>query len=526
MSDFLTEPCDVLVIGGGMAAAWAAVAAAKGGASVVLVDKGYVGTSGVTATAGPNHWWIPPDPVRRREAIEQKFAAGFGLGDPAWMERVIDTTWRTLPDLAPYYPFGSDGNGGTYYSGVRGSEYMRALRAYATAAGARILDHHPALQLLTDEDGAVVGARGHARLTGADWEIRARAVVMATGGCAFRSGLIGSHGNTGDGYLMAAEAGAELSGMEFSIQYTVSPAWASTRTLPYGAARYYDAEGIEIVAPPRGHAHYQTLGAALLKGPVYADLIDAPAALPPILKDIQPFTPPPFVRKGMDLFKDRWSIKLFGEGTIRGNGGLRIVDEDCGTNVAGLYAAGDAATRELATGAISGGGAVNSAWALTSGQIAGAAAARRGLALKDRPAGKIHAAGSAGIAPASDERNVDRQAIEADVDHHMNGYQHSLWRSRAQLTDTLALLDAHWRTIGDHGRAEGLALVALRETAALTATARWCTAAALARNESRGIHVRVDAPALDPAGGVRLLTGGLDRVWIRAESRVYAEAAE
>ncbi|MGB3928538.1 MAG: succinate dehydrogenase/fumarate reductase flavoprotein subunit, partial [Sphingobium sp.] len=69
------------------------------------------------------------------------------------------------------------------------------------------------------------------------------------------------------------------------------------------------------------------------------------------------------------------------------------------------------------------------------------------------------------------------------------------------------------------------ALVALRETAAMTATARWCTAAALARNESRGIHVRVDAPALDTAGGARLLTGGLDRIWTRPERRVYAEAA-
>lgn len=526
MSDGVTVRADVLIIGGGMAAAWAAIAAAKTGASTILVDKGYVGTSGVTATAGPNHWWVPPDPVRRREIIERKWADGFELGDPAWMERIIDITWRTLPDLARYYPFGSNGRGGTYYSGVRGAEYMRALRTYAVAAGARILDHHPATQLLVDQDGAVAGACGHARLSGQDWEIHAPAVIMATGGCAFRSGLIGSHGNSGDGYLLAAEAGAELSGMEFSIQYTVSPAWASTRTLPYGAARYYDARGMEIVQPPRGHAHYQALGAALLEGPVYADLIDAPVELPPILHDIQPFTPPPFVRKGIDMFKQRWPIKLFGEGTIRGNGGLRIVDDMCGTSVTGLYAAGDAATRELVTGAISGGGAVNSAWALSSGQIAGAAAARRGLALRGEAAGKARMAGTVAMHPRSTEQPIDRKAIEADVDHHMNGYQHALWRSEGQLTQSLALLDAHWRMIGDHGRARGLALVGMRETAAMVATARWCTAAALARGESRGIHVRVDAPGLDPGGNVRLLTGGLDQLWTRPESRSYAEAAE
>jgi len=526
MTDGPVLHADVLIIGGGMAAAWAAIAAAKAGAATVLVDKGFVGTSGVTATGGPNHWWVPPDPALRREAVENKHAASFGLGDPAWMERVIDTTWRTLPDLAPYYPFGSDGKGGKYYSGVRGSEYMRALRAYATAAGVRILDHHPATQLLVDEEGAVAGASGHARLRGEDWEIRAGAVIMATGGCAFRSGLIGSYGNTGDGYLLAAEAGAELSGMEFSIQYTVSPAWASTRTLPYGAARYYDEDGMEIIQPPRGHAHYQALGAALLKGPVYADLIDAPAELPPILKDIQPFTPPPFVRKGIDLFRERWPIKLFGEGTIRGNGGLRIIDEDCGTTVPGLYAAGDATTRELATGAISGGGAVNSAWALTSGQISGAAAARRALASRTRTAGRVRTTGVVGIQPSSEDRPIDQKTIEADVDYHMNGYQRSLWRSKGQLNDTLASLDDHWRNLSAHGQAEGLALVGLRETAAMTATARWCTAAALARDESRGIHVRVDAPGLEADGAVRLLCGGLDRVWTRPEIHQYAEAAK
>ena len=43
---------DVLVIGGGPAGTWAAVSAAERGARVTLVDKGYCGTSGATASGG------------------------------------------------------------------------------------------------------------------------------------------------------------------------------------------------------------------------------------------------------------------------------------------------------------------------------------------------------------------------------------------------------------------------------------------------------------------------------------------
>ena len=79
---------DVLVIGGGMAAAWAAISAARAGADVVLVDKGFVGTSGITATGGPNHWWVPPDPALRAEAIERRWQASCGLAEREWMARI------------------------------------------------------------------------------------------------------------------------------------------------------------------------------------------------------------------------------------------------------------------------------------------------------------------------------------------------------------------------------------------------------------------------------------------------------
>jgi L-aspartate oxidase len=55
---------------------------------------------------------------------------------------------------------------------------------------------------------------------------------------------------------------------------------------------------------------------------------------------------------------------------------VRVVNADCATSVPGLFVAGDNASREKGAGAISGGGNVNSAWALSSGVFAGQAAAR------------------------------------------------------------------------------------------------------------------------------------------------------
>src|SRR5512135_3692139 len=47
--------CDVLVLGGGIAGCWAAIAAARKGAKVVLVDKSVTRTSGAGGS-GVDHW--------------------------------------------------------------------------------------------------------------------------------------------------------------------------------------------------------------------------------------------------------------------------------------------------------------------------------------------------------------------------------------------------------------------------------------------------------------------------------------
>ena len=160
MTDVLELSTDVLVIGGGPAGAWAALRAAKAGADVVLVDKGYCGTSGATAPAGTGVWYVAPEAQARASAKASRERLGGNLADHDWMDRVLDQTYANMHRLGSEgrYPFPvSKRTGEAIRTGVQGPEYMRRMRAWVQRRGVTILDHSPVLQLLTDRDGRVAG---------------------------------------------------------------------------------------------------------------------------------------------------------------------------------------------------------------------------------------------------------------------------------------------------------------------------------------------------------------------------------
>ncbi|BDI31105.1 oxidoreductase [Capsulimonas corticalis] len=515
---------DVLVLGGGPAGAWAAYGAASRGARVTLVDKGYLGSSGATAPGGNNVLYVEPDQKLRDEAVASRMAQGGYLSEARWIHRILDNVYEQLKLVEQWgYPFPKDEYGNSQRSHLQGPEYMKLMRNVVKKAGVRILDQSPALELLVDSHG-VGGARGVSRLEGLPWEIRASAVVIATGGCAFLAGGLGCNVLTGEGLLMAAELGAELSGMEFARHYAPSAGGGTVtrgRTLGWGTFSREDGTVVDRRGDP------DALARALLDGPVYAvlDKADTPEKRR-ILRGAHAIFFLPLDRAGFDPFTQRFPVTLRYEGTVRGVGGIRITGDDCSTTIPGLYAAGDAASRQLVTGASSGGGAFNAAWALSSGGWSGEAAAQYALSLGRKPHERtLQAAGRAGVQSASTgSASIETAAVIKAVQSEVFPLEINYFRSVPVLEQSLRRLNALWPAVNGAPGTSADELLRSREAAAMVQTARWSHTAALARTETRGMHTFAEYPDTDPRQQRRLTTAGVETIRVRPEGLAPASA--
>jgi len=512
---------DVLVVGGGPAGIWAALTAAQHGADVIIVEKGHVGTAGPFSSANTGIYYIKPDdPIHREGTVSARLPLAFDLADKVWIERTFDQAYANLDAMARWgYKWPRNEENKEYRGRLRGPDVLYFLRGQLMKHHVRILDHSPALELLSD-DGVIAGAVGINRQTGDTWEVKAAATVLATGGTAFLSKIAGGRGNTGDGYLMAAEAGAEFSGMEFSSQYAPAPAdgvLSRGAHLEYGTL--YDNDGKEIL---RGR---QTVQAIEQTGAAWAHLNKAndPETRAMVRKTHAHI----FVhldRLGLDPFERRYQIDFRLEGTIRAAGGLAI-DDSLSTTVPGLFVAGDLASREKVTGAGPPGGGPAASWAFASGTFA----ARSAVAFARQFRGALHARaatplGTVALRPARQRRDdVSTKAIITSVQSEMIPFDRNYWRSGPNLAASVERFNREWADAReglaaapfDDRRAAAREIVRVREAAAMLATARWINVSALQRTETRGLHRRSDFPHLDPAQNHHLISGGLDSIWVR-----------
>ncbi|MGF6468292.1 FAD-binding protein [Paraburkholderia youngii] len=232
---------DVLVIGGGGGGCAAALTAAKQGARVILATKLRLGDSNTVMAEGGIQAAIGEDDSPQLH-FEDTLRAGHFCGEPELVAQMVmdgPDVIRWLIQLGMMFDLEEDqpigGNllrkkpGGASaarilsYRDYTGLEMMRVLReAVDLDPGIELWNRCPLVELLSDEHGGCAGAV----IYNLEWRsfvlVRARAVILATGGAGrlhLNSFPTSNHyGATADGLVLAYRIGARLRELD-SFQY-------------------------------------------------------------------------------------------------------------------------------------------------------------------------------------------------------------------------------------------------------------------------------------------------------------------
>ena len=236
MSEQWDRSADVVVLGMGAAGCAAAIEASDAGASVILLEKMPEGREGGNTRISGGIWYNSLDrdgmatylrslcgPYTLPEEIIEVWADET-YKNTEWLES-LGVTPGVHADYKPEYPElpGAEFYGG--YLGVNGEMgqqlLWKALSSVVRDRGVEVVLDTPANELVTNDEGAVIGVA--ASSGGQPLRVGARrGVVLATGGFENNPEMVrdylqlpgspvwGSPAGTGDGIKMAQKVGADL----------------------------------------------------------------------------------------------------------------------------------------------------------------------------------------------------------------------------------------------------------------------------------------------------------------------------
>jgi succinate dehydrogenase/fumarate reductase flavoprotein subunit len=233
--DVETHAADVVIVGSEGAGSTAAIEACRRGLSVLVITKGNgLGRSGATITGEADlavdsrslheRFHLPgSDPADSKEQFfEDIVLGGKYLNQQDMVEAHVEDAPERLKDLLDWglQPlFIAKMSGHNFPRGVMVSapDMIRIYRDKLRQSGARIL-HNIMIQELLTRDSRCVGVFGLNLKTGNFVTIKAKATLLATGG-GMRIYPITTAPEelTGDGTAMALRAGVELMDMEFPM---------------------------------------------------------------------------------------------------------------------------------------------------------------------------------------------------------------------------------------------------------------------------------------------------------------------
>ncbi|MEF2965756.1 FAD-binding protein [Paenibacillus sp. M1] len=533
----LNLQCDVLVVGSGAAGMMAARAAADQGASVILADKSLIGRGGATILAQMTV------AVALGEAEEDYPDIHFadtmkgsrGLADPAIVRAIVDrgpevileaesygVKWARTPDGKRSQAFAPGhskarcvyvdilNTGGATSAGLKKAIWKdQRIRRLKNMMITRIALH----------EGRAVGAVGFEMESFRPVSIASNAIILATGGLTEVYARNSASANmTGDGYMLAAEAGAELRDMEmvqfFPIAHLFPPLvgidpimWDPFRYKLGGRLlngleeEFMDKYNGEVAGKYTAARDQTTLaifreveaGRGTPHGGAYLDFRMVPEdklkeAFGPVIDILR--------NQGVDLTKDMVEVAPMAHFML---GGVRV-DDRMRTRVPGLFAAGELIYGMHGANRLSGNAITE---ALVTGRIAGETAAAKEDGGAADASAAIQAALEAELSrlhsfwhPTPVERDT------ASLQAFKRKLQRIMWQGAGPLRTEAGLSGAYKEisalraeldavSLAKPGRFS-LSLIEKLECDNMLKVGESIILGALERKETRGAHVRLD----------------------------------
>jgi succinate dehydrogenase/fumarate reductase flavoprotein subunit len=522
---------DVLVIGGGGGGLRAAIEADAAGARVIVVSKGIVGKSGLTQTAvtGFQVALGNADPRDNPDVhFDDSMRGSYGVADPELVRIFTREAHTAVEDIEAFGArFDRDENGQliqraldssqTYPRSLRkgdslGTPIMQALRKQAKKRNISCLHEILVTKLLVD-CGRVCGAVALDFRTGELLHIAAKAVIMATGGGAE---IFPVHSNTpdatGDGCILALEAGADLVDMEFVLMLGHAVLYPEPvrgvlftyqYLLPKGARSPYNADGEPFLAKydpegsdnPARHIYARAIFGEVRAGrgsPHGGVFFDPASVSPQTLHETLPSQTNLLETLGVDKTKP---IEV-GVAAHYFCGGIKIGPQG-NASLAGLYAVGECSGGPHGAARVGGNSLTE---VLVFGKRAGKHAAESvaaapairpdGEAIEAESARLAECLAAAGDGPQPADIIDDLKKAMGDnvgVVRNADGLHQAASDLRALETDQLQRM-----ALTNHDRVANYQWVQAIEARTMVRLGRVVAAAALERTESRGAHFRED----------------------------------
>ncbi len=525
---------DVLIVGAGGAGMYAAIAAARKGASVILLDKSLVGRGGATVMAQmtvaaaigeqePDDWTIHfADTVKAgRGLCNEDLSALLCEEGPKrilemeqWGTRWARENGHIKQEMAP----GHSRRRCCYVDFLNTGPSVAATlrRKVAEISEIRRISNITIIEIVI-KDGRALGAVGLSVIDGEVVTLQAKAVILAAGGLTKLYARNSASANMGgEAYALALSAGAELVDMEFVQFFPIghlAPRLVGMDPIMWDPFRYklggkllngqfeefvdrYGGTDFGQYTATRDLASYSILkeaeaGRGSPHGGAYLDFRHIPedqlrAAFGPVVDRL--------LLNGIDLTKTSVEVGPMAHYHM---GGVRV-NHHMETRVRGLYAAGEAVGGVNGANRLSG-NAITEAFVL--GERAGSLAAEATKHARADWEPKLAATALERVKALRNRRSRDKVrpvALQAELQTLMwdnagpfrtgEKLAAALVRIRQMQTDDLP-------NVAIAGEAlYNLDLQDWFELRAMLTTAETVVRSALARNESRGAHQREDFP--------------------------------